>query len=779
MRTLAAALLLAALTGCDADPSEPFVPPDYARPTDAGGDARPTDARVRLDRAVGPDRGVPDGGPDQGPMGDALPPDGGVAPGPAGPDSVALLAARGDTRVAWIAEGALWRLRIDSQGAPGEPERLFAVPDGYTGPLVGARARPEPIWVVLADGPNDALRAYDLSAQDPTPIDTDLYLPARLAEVNGRVVLLGRSAPDAASALAWRTLTLPGEPPVVDPDADAGVDDTPDDPRTLDTAGMHDPRHLTAGLAEFVLGFDSGQCAAVLNGDGLGDAWACGARAGARAMGAPKQLYFADLIDGELVTWSGLPGAPDRTPRALTPVTDGVTWLPPVRGGQLALVGEPDGRYLWWFEFDRARRSVAPVADDTLGATYVLARPGVAVLLRWDADGRPVVSDVELADVPDATPPAGEGAECATVVLPEDCGPSDLDCDGAPANGRCCATNARATTARLSARVDGAWYAGVGDGRLALITRSDETVALRRLTLGVDSADAEATVEWPDVLALHGAANAESRVVALGEAATGPVLLWYVGAQGLDDSVSPPRGARTAIPCDEALGVTLRARGDAVPTARVFCRDTAYDVAGPEAEPVARPYPGDPVAWVRRLEDPAAADPAWLVATGDAYTLAHWTWGDDGFEALDALPPGVEPLVDASPLAREYPVQPPVVGGGWAARVVDAQVQVWVDGLGWWDAPGSRWPRMASLSAHEPVALTVGHRTAADASFWGRPSRDGNVLQWVAADDQGTILGDYPVSRFNNPLPLILRGGDTPELRGEVIRCEPERAPAE
>ncbi|MCA9547314.1 MAG: hypothetical protein KC613_23085, partial [Myxococcales bacterium] len=480
----------------------PFVPPDRG-------------PVVRVDRGPDLDQGAP---ADDGPAGDAwVDPDDGVprdarvgadggdmapvvSPRPVDPQAVVVLRARPDAWVAWVADGALWAVRMDQQGGLGEPRRVTAVPDGFTGPLLGGRSGIQPAWVVLPNGANGQLQAYDLADAAAAPVPLNLWPPAQVAVTGTAQHIIGRSGPGAGDPLAWRTLAHPGaEPPppedvgAEDMGADAGEDTPADpaDPRTLDVKGMADPIAASAGLADHVLAFQSGMCAAVLGEGRLGNAWPCGARPGAQLMGFDKQMVFVGQRGGQLATWDGTPAAADRTPVAVADLTDGITWLPPVGSVRFLIAGEPDGRYLWWFEFDRVKRSAQPVAADVLAASFSVLLPDQALLLAWSEDGTLRVDTVALQAVDRASALPPLDADClASTVLPEDCDARDQDCDGAPRNGLCCQDRgAQPTRARLPERVEGPWFTGVGDGYMLLLTGDGQQAELRRLTPAVDGAE--------------------------------------------------------------------------------------------------------------------------------------------------------------------------------------------------------------------------------------------------------------------------------------------------
>ena len=101
----------------------------------------------------------------------------------------------------------------------------------------------------------------------------------------------------------------------------------------------------------------------------------------------------------------------------------------------------------------------------------------------------------------------------------------------------------------------------------------------------------------------------------------------------------------------------------------------------------------------------------WLVSLGEYNQLSLWKGDLDSINLGESetlsLP---NTLGSLTPSDRSIPIQLPPQGLGLIGRVVEsAQVEAWIDEIGWTALGGHRWPLWATLSANEAIALSVGY----------------------------------------------------------------------
>lgn len=757
---LALACALALTGACTQDPTPAYELPDFARPParhDVGfvGDSGPRhDASPHLDAQPGLDA-QSDADTDAEPPPDVwLPP----TPGPASPEAIQVLSVRADTRVGWIAQGALWSARIDRFGVLAETARVHDVPPGLRGPVLGGRTATGPAWVAIADGPDGMWRAYNLSAAEPAPVEMQIWGDARVVTTSATVVIFGRSGPEADAPVAWRTITADPAPPVAPSEPVEGEEGespaAPESPdaRRIDELGVQLPEHAFVGLSNAVLGFSDGLCAGLLPNLNLGEPWYCHARSDARAVGDKQQIYFVGQHREDLALWQAMPGASFRpgqpmpeddddlpqTPEgeaeegdldaevpegpqplpASAVLATGATllgWFSPVDGAQVAHVRDDRGEALWVFEPTRIR--IVPLEEGSEVRALATNRRDLFTL-SWDDEGRLSVAAaaVEEGPLPPIFHPA---ATCGGQVEPEDCSDLDRDCDGSPKGNRCCVNLLqRRTEASLKApRLEGdAWVAGFDLERLLVVIPRGAHTELLRIPVAEISNQINPFIQWPGAGEPLRVATEGGRLVILRAAQDAPQsgegpgqeeparpdLLWWVGQDTLDTSTTPPTGPVSQAPCAPVFDVRLF-NPPAGSFARVYCAESAWDVpfAQPE-QPIERPYPQGPVRW---LSLHAFGRDELLLAHGDDHELVRLTDTAEQFElSPEPLPDVLASMANAE---RVLPIRPPVAYEGWYARVNDARIEVWSDERGWRPMPSTRWPIAAQLSAYDPIGLSV------------------------------------------------------------------------
>jgi hypothetical protein len=440
---------------------------------------------------------------------------------------------------------------------------------------------------------------------------------------------------------------------------------------------------------------------------------------------------------------------------------------------------------VWLFEDHQARRLEWP-AGDRSGAVYF--GRGKPFGIRWSPeDGAPIVE--ALRTLAYARVPQIDLPQCNAPVQPEDCEGIDRDCDGEARGGRCCLISQELTTTNIATELEGRWHVALGDNRLMLVAVTDGQAELHTFRAGTENNGISVAVaRWPAIGAVQLMANEESRLAAVATTDAGAeTLLWYVGPEGL--TIEPgavPVASRSELPCSPVLGLELLRAGAPGPTARVHCADASYaiDALGVASAIVPRPE-GDPVRWARRRA--MGFNDLWLVARGDDYALELWRRTADGYVVADdiTLPNNVLLL---SAEDRALPIQTPRVVGGWTARVVDeTQLEILQSDGTWSRAPATRWPTAARLSDHEPMAVTQGYASAPDGDtllnlwfhalgpkdpYWGHFRRS-NPADTRASENQGVELGDYPVTAFSSPVPVVASGSGNTAIQTQVTACEP------
>ncbi|MCA9539973.1 MAG: hypothetical protein KC620_13845 [Myxococcales bacterium] len=741
LRPLAAVLLLAAQHfACEADPIPGRGVSDSLPPTDQF-------VRDSFD----PDFQVIDAQPDMPPVIDAEPDmrdmmvvdaepdqtvDAEVPVTPAPRAQVAVLAGRLDAQVAWISRGNLYRKAIDvdaiaSGRLPDERlERRVRVASlgGYDGPLTGARTSNGDPWVFVGAGPDGMMQGFNLGQPVAQAQALELWPPFVVGAQGDVLLLVGRSAADPTSPVAWRVIDASGL-----------------SARRTDQQGISVPLAVTTALDNWVAAFDDGVCQQFFGGTGgaltPGGVWPCAMRSGDQLIGDGARLHAVGQVGPDVMAWTLMPGAHGQPmpvevegdPR-LVVVAANATMGPVLNRLPGALVlpvdGEEDAIFL--IGDDEISRIAVLDANAVFGAiTYFQA----TLLVRWpEGASAPLAESAQIADRREA--PA-HGLDCRRPA-PETCELRDYDCDGSTLAGRCCPVPEAGnpgTEVRFRGPPTSPWFIAKTDDGLLLAYGFGGRVEVARPREGrtTEYADLPILAAFEGIERPLEYSNYLSRLMVRGrlpaevvdtpdagvEADAGPdagpdaepdagppaaareQILFYAG-QGADGPVT----AVVDPPCDTVLHISLRNEAG-----RVFCPDEAFDLlydrnqVPPVSQVVRVPYP-DGVIGLRWVGPTVAEDGAevFVAAAGDDYALHQWRQASDGTLTVDELPAVLAAMETAD---RTLPMRPPQAGGVRAARVHDGFVEVYLPERGWRRGVSSRWPVAATFSRYEPVAFSV------------------------------------------------------------------------
>ena len=494
-----------------------------------------------------------------------------------------------------------------------------------------------------------------------------------------------------------------------------------------DLIGVPSAASLARGLGSWILATDQGQCFMLNEQIGLHHAWHCHSHANTSLISNDFEVKVIGSLSRSaedeprglgLWLWSGTPGR-SMNPLALTVQTqadrssnqlaigdvlslkDGLLdrWLIRSESPQI-LMSQDESE--WAVITEQGEYTFAHLnAQHIFGLIHLKkSRPS---LIKWDvieaglSIQRLNESEWTPWDFPSVAP---EDELC--LVSPERCDPIDHDCDGQNYNQLCC-LQGESVTSRLNSvlfpKYD--WFTGDSEiGALAMIASQG---AARLFSFSTNGGEATLRAQWNGIESLSHFSNYLSLVSAIALDENGQSYL-------VQNRRVNEEWFKLALPCDPlALSVL-----DANHSTRIYCEDKSLLFNIDSEEPIEETYPeSSPVQWMTawKTGNENLGEHYWLVALGEYNQLSLWKGDLDqivlGESETLFLPSTLGWLTSAD---RVLPIQLPMQGLGLISRVINsAQVEVWMDQIGWTRLGGHRWPLWASLSPNQAIAISVGY----------------------------------------------------------------------